>query len=86
MRLAFMGTPDFAVPVLMALIEAGHDVVRVYSQPPRRAGRGKGLRQSPVHLAAEAAEIAKQSMLAVSVGVEYIFGVPDSGKRSERPT
>ena len=56
-----MGTPDFAVPVLMALIEAGHDVVRVYSQPPRRAGRGKGLRQSPVHLAAEAAEIAVET-------------------------
>lgn len=61
MRLAFMGTPDFAVSVLNALIEAGHDVVRVYSQPPRRAGRGKALRQSPVHLAAEAAGIAVET-------------------------
>lgn len=52
-----MGTPDFAVPVLTALIDAGHDVVRVYSQPPRRAGRGKALRPSPVHRAAEAAGI-----------------------------
>ncbi|MGD1925237.1 MAG: methionyl-tRNA formyltransferase [Paracoccaceae bacterium] len=57
MRLAFMGTPEFAVPVLQALVEAGHDVVRVYSQPPRRAGRGKTLRPSPVHAAAEAAGI-----------------------------
>ena len=57
MRLAFMGTPDFAVPVLQALIEAGHDVVQVYAQPPRPAGRGKSLRASPVHVAAEAAGI-----------------------------
>lgn len=48
-----MGTPDFAVPVLQALVAAGHHVVRVYSQPPRRAGRGKSLRQSPVHREAE---------------------------------
>ena len=40
LRLAFMGTPDFAVPVLAALVEAGHDVACVYSQPPRPAGRG----------------------------------------------
>ena len=40
MRLAFMGTPDFAVPTLDALLEAGHAVVAVYSQPPRSAGRG----------------------------------------------
>ena len=48
-----MGTPDFAVPVLNAIIEAGHDVVRVYTQPPRAAGRGKNPRKTPVHLAAE---------------------------------
>lgn len=57
MRLAFMGTPDFAVPVLQALIAAGHEVVRVYSQPPRRAGRGKSLRPSPVHSVAQEAGI-----------------------------
>ena len=57
MRLAFMGTPDFAVPVLQALLEAGHDVVQVYAQPSRPAGRGKALRASPVHVAAEAAGI-----------------------------
>lgn len=57
MRLAFMGTPDFSVPVLNALIDAGHDVVQVYSQPPRRAGRGKSLRPSSVHRAAEEAGV-----------------------------
>ena len=53
MRLAFMGTPDFAVPTLDALIEAGHEIAAVYSQPPRRAGRGKALSPSPVQLRAE---------------------------------
>jgi methionyl-tRNA formyltransferase len=54
MRIVFMGTPDFAVPALEALIEAGHAVVCAYSQPPRPAGRGKQLLASPVHRAAEA--------------------------------
>jgi len=58
MRIVFMGTPDFAVPTLGALIAAGHEVMAVYSQPPRPAGRGKKLQPSPVHLAAEAAGIA----------------------------
>ena len=53
MRIIYMGTPDFAVPALDALVKAGHDVAAVYSQPPRPAGRGKGLRASPVHLRAE---------------------------------
>ncbi len=55
MRIIFMGTPDFAVPTLDALIAAGHDVVAVYSQPPRPAGRGKALMPSPVQRRAEAA-------------------------------
>ena len=54
MRIIFMGTPDFSVPVLHALVEAGHQVVAVYSQPPRRAGRGKALTPTPVARAAEA--------------------------------
>ena len=54
MRLAFMGTPDFAVPVLEGLVTAGHQIARVYTQPPRPAGRGKKLRPSPVHARAEA--------------------------------
>lgn len=53
MRIIYMGTPDFAVPALDALAAAGHDIVAVYSQPPRPAGRGKALRPSPVHARAE---------------------------------
>ena len=49
LRLVFMGTPDFAVPSLRALVEAGHEVVCVYSQPPRPAGRGHQVQKSPVH-------------------------------------
>ena len=48
-----MGTPEFAVPTLLALREAGHDIAAAYTQPPRPAGRGKQERKSPVHLAAE---------------------------------
>ncbi|MBK0399400.1 methionyl-tRNA formyltransferase [Limibaculum sp. M0105] len=54
MRLAFMGTPDFAVPVLRALADAGHDIAAVYTQPPRPAGRGKQPRPSAVAVAAGA--------------------------------
>jgi methionyl-tRNA formyltransferase len=57
MRIVFMGTPNFAVPALHALLKAGHEVVAVYTQPPRAAGRGMALRKSPVHKAAEAAGI-----------------------------
>ena len=54
MRIAFMGTPPFAVPTLAALHAAGHEIVAVYTQPPRPAQRGKKLQQSAVHLWAEA--------------------------------
>lgn len=53
MRLAFMGTPDFAVPALKALHDASHEIAAVYSQPPRKAGRGKKLTPSPVQNFAE---------------------------------
>jgi methionyl-tRNA formyltransferase len=53
MRIIFMGTPDFAVPTLDALVAAGHDICAVYSQPPRPAGRGKALSPTPVHKRAE---------------------------------
>lgn len=53
MRIAFMGTPDFAVPALDALVAAGHEIAAVYTQPPRPAGRGKKLSPSPVHIRAE---------------------------------
>jgi methionyl-tRNA formyltransferase len=65
MRIAFMGTPDFAVPTLDALIAAGHEVVAVYSQPPRPAGRGKALRPSPVQARAEAAGIEVRTPLSL---------------------
>jgi len=48
MRIIFMGSPEFAVPTLDALVDAGHEVVAVYTQPPRPAGRGKGERPTPV--------------------------------------
>lgn len=54
MRIVFMGTPDFSVAALKSLIDAGHDIVAVYSQPPRKAGRGQKLKPSPVHAYAEA--------------------------------
>jgi len=52
MRIAYMGTSEFAVPALKALAAAGHDVAAVYTQPPRPAGRGQAERRSPVHEAA----------------------------------
>src|SRR5262245_227169 len=48
MRVVFMGSPDFAVPTLEALVEIGHEVVAAYTQPPRPAGRGKGERPTAV--------------------------------------
>ena len=53
MRIIFMGTPDFAVPALAAVLAAGHEVAAVYSQPPRAAGRGLAARKSPVQVFAE---------------------------------
>lgn len=58
MRIVFMGTPEFAVPTLDALVAAGHDVVAAYSQPPRPGGRrGRELTPSPVHARADALSI-----------------------------
>jgi methionyl-tRNA formyltransferase len=55
MRIIFMGTPDFAVPALVALLDAGHEVVAAYTQPPRAGGRrGRELTPSPVHREAQA--------------------------------
>jgi len=57
MRVVFMGTPDFAVPVLSEILTAGHEVAAVYTQPPRPAGRGMSERQSAVHGFADGAGI-----------------------------
>jgi methionyl-tRNA formyltransferase len=53
LRLVFMGTPAFSVPTLAAIIDAGHEVVAVYSQPPRRSGRGMAETKGPVHAFAD---------------------------------
>lgn len=53
MKIIFMGTPEFALPSLDLLVASGHDVIAAYTQPPRRAGRGKTLTPSPVHARAE---------------------------------
>ncbi len=73
MRVVFMGTPDFSVPTLHALHEAGHEVVAVYSQPPRPAGRGKQLQPSPVQRAAE----------ALGIEVRHPLGLRDLDAQAE---
>lgn len=89
-KIAFMGTPDFAVPALVALVEAGHLVACVYTQPPRPGGRrGKELTPTPVHRKAEelgipvrhpaslkgAEEQAEFAALAADVAVVAAYGL-----------
>jgi methionyl-tRNA formyltransferase len=88
MRLAFLGTPDFAVSALAAIVEAGHEVACVYSQPPAPRGRGQELRPSPTHAFAEArgipvrtpasmrdpAEIEAFAALGLDAAVVVAFG------------
>jgi methionyl-tRNA formyltransferase len=74
MRLIFMGTPDFSVPTLKALVDAGHEVVAVYTQPPRPAGRGKKDRKSAIHNAADRlglTVLTPKSMKTDDAGVEF---------------
>jgi methionyl-tRNA formyltransferase len=71
MRIIFMGTPAFAVPVLDALVDAGHDVAAVYSQPPRAGGRrGNALTPSPVHARADALGIPVRTPLSLKGEIE----------------
>ena len=65
LRLAFMGTPDFAVPTLAELLAQGHDIACVYSQPPRPKGRGLALEPGPVHKFAEAAGLPVRTPLSL---------------------
>ena len=58
LRIVFMGTPAFAAVALKALLDAGHEVIAVYSQPPRPKGRGMETQKSPVHMLAEEQGIA----------------------------
>ncbi|HEY0267514.1 MAG TPA: methionyl-tRNA formyltransferase [Rhizomicrobium sp.] len=69
LRLAFMGTPDFAVPTLAELIAQGHDIAAVYSQPPRPKGRGMALEPGPVHKFALGHKLAVRTPLSLK-GVE----------------
>ena len=74
MRIIFMGTPEFAVPTLDALIAAGHDLAAVYCQPPRPAGRGKAPRKSPVQHSAEAAGIEVRTPVSLrDPGAQQLF-------------
>jgi methionyl-tRNA formyltransferase len=89
MRLVFMGTPEFSLPVLMSLLEAGHEVASVYSQPPRPSGRGQKTKLSPVHAYAESQglpvctpadlgspeEQFKFSSLNVELGIVVAYGL-----------
>ncbi len=70
MRLIFMGTPEFSVGTLRALLEAGHDVVCAYSQPPRPAGRGMDLKPSPVHAFAAARGIDVRTPVSLKGATE----------------
>ena len=70
MRLIFMGTPDFAVETLQALVAAGHEVVCVYSQPPRAKGRGLALTPTPVQAFAEAQGIEVRMPTSLKSEVE----------------
>ncbi len=88
MRIAFFGTPDFAVPTLTEIIGQGHEVAAVYTQPPRAAGRGMAERKSPVHEVAERfglpvftpdaprteGEAERFAALGVDVGVVAAYG------------
>jgi len=74
LRIIFMGTPEFSVPTLRLLVDAGHRVVAVYSQPPRPGGRrGMDLQKSPVHQAAE--------LLGIPVFTPLNFKVPEERKK-----
>lgn len=89
MRIVFMGTPDFSVAALDAVVDAGHEILCVYCQPPRPAGRGQKARPSPVQARAEAldltvrtpvslkgaAEQAAFSSLDADIGVVVAYGL-----------
>lgn len=70
MRLAFMGTPEFAVRALAELVAAGHEIVAVYSQPPRPRGRGQQLQPSPVHAFAEGLGLPERTPVSMKAPEE----------------
>ena len=70
MKLVFMGTPEFAVVTLQALVKAGHEILCVYSQPPRPAGRGYALTPSPVHAFATSRQIEVRTPVSLKLPEE----------------
>lgn len=76
MKIVFMGTPDFSVPILDALHAAGHDIACVYCQPPRPAGRGKKDRPTPVHARA----------LELGLMVRHPVSLKDTAEQTEFAT
>jgi methionyl-tRNA formyltransferase len=79
LRVIFMGTPDFAVPALSEIVAEGHDVLAVYTQPPRPAGRGMVARKSAVHHFAEEAGITALSPRSLkSAAVQNEFFAHDA--------
>ena len=100
LRIAFMGSPNFAVLSLASIVGAGYEVVRVYSQPPRRAGRGQKETRSPVHQFAlekglkvciprtleNAAELKKFNALALDVAVVSAYGLILPSQMLDIPT
>ncbi len=90
LKVIFMGTPDLALSVLDALLDSKHEVIAIYSQPPKPAGRGKKLKKSPVQLRAEELNIpiytpkslkksadakAEFAALGADVGVVAAYGL-----------
>jgi methionyl-tRNA formyltransferase len=72
MRLIFMGTPDFAVVTLKALIEAGHEIAACYTQAPKPAGRGMAERRSPAHALAASRGIAVRTPRSLKSADEQV--------------
>ena len=73
LRLAFLGTPEFAATALRALMEAGHEIAAVYAQPPRPAGRGHRPQPSPVQALAEAAGVPVRTPLRLDAAAAAEF-------------
>ena len=79
MRIIFMGSPDFAVPTLEALVAEGHEVIAAYTQPPRPAGRGKGERPTAVEMRARAMRIEVRSPRSLkNAGEQVAFAALDA--------
>ena len=83
LRIAFMGTPDFAARSLAEIAASGHEIARVYTQPPRRRGRGQSEQKTPVHQLAEILGIPDNVMQVALLPVAYTKGT--DFKRADRP-